>query len=145
MEERRPLLRSRTSAKYTKERLSQINCFELIHRIKRDVTTLCDTPLNTKELESPKLIFLISPLQEKYTKLDCVGLVYCLLVCRIHFLEQQSSPSAYSLAHTRAAICEILGVKTVRARYDEAPDSDETVSMSKYDVNLSDEMVRCYN
>ena len=129
MEERRPLLKSQASAKYTKEKLHLVNCFDLIHRIKRDVTALCDTPLNIKELESPRLSFLIIPLQEKYIKLDCVALVYCLLVCRVHFLDQQSSPSAYSLAHSRAAICEILAVKVVRARYDEDPGSNETVRL----------------
>ena len=61
---------------YTKERLDRINCFDLIYRIKRDIELLCDSPLNVKELESPKLVFLLSPLQEKYILLDNIALVY---------------------------------------------------------------------
>ena len=80
-DERDPLLQAQRPSPnrsyiYTKERLDRINCFDLIYRIKRDVETLCDTPLNTKELESPKLVYLLSPLQDKYNQLDCIALVY---------------------------------------------------------------------
>lgn len=120
-----------TAVQYTPAKLRQINTFDLIHRVRKDVETLCDSPISNAQLESPKLIFLLSPLLERYSKLNNVALVWCLLVCRIHFLGfgKQASPSAYSLAHSRAAICEILSTRIIRRIWDEDP-SDETVSQS---------------
>ena len=80
-DERSPLMQTQRPSPnrsyiYTRERLERINCFSLVWRIKRDVEALCDTPLNVKELESPKLVFLLQPLQDRYNELDCIALVY---------------------------------------------------------------------
>lgn len=37
-----------SQSRYSRERLLRLNCFTLIHRIKRDIQSLCDTPLSTR-------------------------------------------------------------------------------------------------
>ncbi|KAL7006135.1 hypothetical protein EMMF5_004255 [Cystobasidiomycetes sp. EMM_F5] len=111
-----------SQSRYSRERLLRLNCFTLIHRIKRDIQSLCDTPLSTRVG-----VVLTKPQERKEL---------ILLVCRIHFLQQQGTPSAYSLANSRAALCEILAVKIMRKVYDSDPDSEETNLSQKYSLQL---------
>lgn len=47
--------RQPSRSRYTKERLLRLNCFTLIHRIKKDIESLCDTPLSLRVCRAIKL------------------------------------------------------------------------------------------
>ena len=75
------------------------------------------TELTCSQITSPDLTYtLILPLEEKYTALQRTGnkaVVFCLLLNRVHFIRDQSITTR-SLSASRAALCEILAIRTLR-------------------------------
>ena len=59
---------------------------------------------------------MIRPLEEKYIAIQRKGnysVVFCLLLNRVHFLRDQNLVTS-PLSRTRATLCEILAIRTLR-------------------------------
>jgi hypothetical protein len=78
---------------------------------------LRDTPLTYDALTAPDLTYtLILPLEEKYNALQRAGnnsIVFCFLLNRVHFQRDQNL-TTQPISQTRAALCEILAIRTLR-------------------------------
>ncbi|KAJ7898434.1 receptor-activated Ca2+-permeable cation channel [Mycena leptocephala] len=77
-----------------------------------------DTPLTYAALTAPDLTYtLIHPLLEKYCNLQRshsnLSIVFCLLLNRVHFIRDDNIGTA-SVSHSRATLCEILAIRTLR-------------------------------
>ncbi|KAJ7765480.1 hypothetical protein DFH07DRAFT_1015251, partial [Mycena maculata] len=77
-----------------------------------------DAPLTYEALTAPDLTYtLIHPLLEKYCQLQRghsnLSIVFCLLLNRVHFLRDDSISTA-SVSKSRALLCEILAIRTLR-------------------------------
>ena len=68
-------------------------------------------------MSAPDLTYtLVRPLEEKYNTIQREGnksIVFCLLLNRVHFLRDKSITTS-TLSRSRAALCEILAIKTLR-------------------------------
>ncbi|KAI0272571.1 hypothetical protein BC834DRAFT_353387 [Gloeopeniophorella convolvens] len=91
--------------------------FPIIHMIRMDVTHFIDTPLSYDALTGPDLTYtLVHPLAEKYRNLQRQGnksIVFCLLLNRVHFIRDDNLTSS-ALSRTRAHLCEILAIRSLR-------------------------------
>ncbi|KAH8093280.1 hypothetical protein BXZ70DRAFT_949750 [Cristinia sonorae] len=91
--------------------------YPVIHMIKTDAERFIDTPLSYEALTGPDLTYtLIRPLEEKYNNLQRKGnlsIVFCFLLNRAYFLRDRNLLTS-SLSRSRAALCEILAIKTLR-------------------------------
>ncbi|THU87990.1 hypothetical protein K435DRAFT_762223 [Dendrothele bispora CBS 962.96] len=91
--------------------------YPIIHMIRADAMHFIDTPLTYEALTAPDLTYtLIRPLVEKYAALQKGGnmsIVFCLLINRINFLNDENVATA-SISRTRAALCEILAIRILR-------------------------------
>ncbi|KDQ61736.1 hypothetical protein JAAARDRAFT_520251 [Jaapia argillacea MUCL 33604] len=107
--EQQPLLRA--------EEIDATPVYPIIHMIKSDVMHFIDTPLGYDALSAPDLTYtLVRPLEEKYNNIQRSGnmsVVFCFLLCRVHFSRDQSLTNA-SLSWSRAALCEILAIRCLR-------------------------------
>lgn len=85
------------------------------------------------QLTAPDLTYtLIRPLFEKYSALQHAGnmsIVFCLLLNRVHFIRDQSMATA-SVSRTRAELCEILAIRTLRDYADNMLDLVHALSTS---------------
>ncbi|KAK7012208.1 hypothetical protein R3P38DRAFT_3019877 [Favolaschia claudopus] len=77
-----------------------------------------DTPLSYEALTAPDLTYtLIHPLLEKYCNLQRahsnLSIVFCLLLNRVHFIRDDNISTA-AVSHSRAILCEILAIRTLR-------------------------------
>jgi hypothetical protein len=86
--------------------------------IKRDIMHFIDTPLTYDALIAPDLNYtLVRPLEEKYNSFQQEGnrsIVFCFLLNRVHFLRDESITTS-SLSKSRATLCEILAIRSLRA------------------------------
>ncbi|KAK0467002.1 uncharacterized protein EV420DRAFT_1636034 [Desarmillaria tabescens] len=107
--------------------------YPIIHMIRADITHFIDTPLTYEALTAPDLTYtLIRPLYEKYSALQHAGnlsIVFCLLLNRVHFVRDQSMATA-SVSRTRAELCEILAIRTLRDYADNMLDLVHALSTS---------------
>ncbi|KAK0214760.1 hypothetical protein IW262DRAFT_1512569 [Armillaria fumosa] len=107
--------------------------YPIIHMIRADITHFIDTPLTYEALTGPDLTYtLIRPLYEKYSALQHAGnmsIVFCLLLNRVHFIRDQSMATA-SMSRTRAELCEILAIRTLRDYADNTLDLVHALSTS---------------
>ncbi|KAJ7504347.1 receptor-activated Ca2+-permeable cation channel [Mycena galericulata] len=90
--------------------------YPVIHMIRQDMIHFIDTPLTYGALTAPDLTYtLIHPLLEKYCHLQHTNLsvVFCLLLNRVHFLRDDNIATA-SVSKSRASLCEILAIRTLR-------------------------------
>ncbi|KAF9075354.1 receptor-activated Ca2+-permeable cation channel [Rhodocollybia butyracea] len=93
--------------------------YPIIHSIRSDIIVchFIDTPLSHAALTAPDLTYtLIRPLVEKYGALQRDGnmsIVFCFLLNRVYFLRDQNMASS-SVSRTRAELCEILAIRTLR-------------------------------
>ncbi|KAL1747848.1 hypothetical protein HDZ31DRAFT_30933 [Schizophyllum fasciatum] len=82
-----------------------------------NLPTYVDTPLTFDALTAPDLTYtLIRPLHEKYGSLQRAGnmsIVFCLLLNRAHFRADENMSTA-PVSRTRAELCELLAVRTLR-------------------------------
>ncbi|THH32452.1 hypothetical protein EUX98_g1732 [Antrodiella citrinella] len=106
-EQRQPLLHS----------VEITEVYPVIHMIKADAEHYIDTPLSYEALTAPDLTYtLIRPLEEKYNALQRKGnlsVVFCLLLNRAYFLRDHHLTTS-ALSRSRAALCELLAIKTIR-------------------------------
>ncbi|KAJ7890538.1 receptor-activated Ca2+-permeable cation channel [Mycena olivaceomarginata] len=77
-----------------------------------------DTPLTYAALTAPDLTYtLVHPLLEKYCNLQRghanLSIVFCLLLNRVHFIRDENIATA-SVSQSRATLCEILAIRTLR-------------------------------
>ncbi|KAK4058401.1 hypothetical protein OIO90_000559 [Microbotryomycetes sp. JL221] len=103
--------------------------FQLLHRIRHEVTTFIDTPLTYEQLRQPTINFsVVRPLQVKLTGKRTkppAPLIFGLLVCRVHFLDVADDDLAFAALNTsRADLCELLAIKLL-STYGTAPSSLE--------------------
>ncbi|KAF7356596.1 hypothetical protein MVEN_00993600 [Mycena venus] len=92
--------------------------YPVIHMIRQDIIHFIDTPLTYEALTAPDLTYtLIHPLLEKYCNLQRahsnLSIVFCLLLNRVHFIRDDNIATA-SVSHSRATLCEILAIRTLR-------------------------------
>ncbi|KAJ7612493.1 receptor-activated Ca2+-permeable cation channel [Mycena polygramma] len=92
--------------------------YPVIHMIRQDIIHFIDTPLTYEALTAPDLTYtLIHPLLEKYCNLQRshsnLSIVFCLLLNRVHFIRDENIATA-SVSHSRASLCEILAIRTLR-------------------------------
>ncbi|KAK0202576.1 hypothetical protein DFS33DRAFT_1374610 [Desarmillaria ectypa] len=102
--------------------------YPIIHMIRA-----VNTPLTYEALTAPDLTYtLIRPLFEKYSALQHAGnmsIVFCLLLNRVHFIRDQGMATA-SVSRTRAELCEILAIRTLRDYADNMLDLVHALSTS---------------
>ncbi|KAJ7116020.1 hypothetical protein C8R44DRAFT_220116 [Mycena epipterygia] len=92
--------------------------YPVIHMIRADVIHFIDTPLTYEALMAPDLTYtLIHPLLEKYANIQRahsnLSIVFCLLLNRVHFIRDDNIGTA-SVSQSRACLCEILAIRTLR-------------------------------
>ncbi|KAJ7623199.1 receptor-activated Ca2+-permeable cation channel [Roridomyces roridus] len=102
----------------TPEDIDRTPVYPVIHTIREDMIHFIDTPLTYEALSAPDLTYsLIHPLLEKYCALQRnhsnLSIVFCLLLNRVHFLRDDSIATA-SVSNSRASLCEILAIRTLR-------------------------------
>ncbi|GBE86440.1 predicted protein [Sparassis crispa] len=107
--ERQPLLRAAD--------VDTTEVYPIIQLIREDVMHNIDIALSYEALIAPEVtINLILPLEEKYNKIQRQGnlsIVFCLLLNRVYFIRDTHLSTA-PLSRTRAALCEILAIRTLR-------------------------------
>ncbi|KAJ3983417.1 hypothetical protein F5890DRAFT_1523449 [Lentinula detonsa] len=91
--------------------------YPIIHSIRSDIIHFIDTPLSYDVLTAPDLTYtLIRPLVEKYGTMQRDGnmsIVFCFLLNRVYFSRDQNMATS-SVSRTRAELCEILAIRTLR-------------------------------
>lgn len=124
-EERRPLL-SRAAFSHTMEATPFYSCnpsanshlpvYTNIHRIRRDVIAIVEDYLTFEQLRDLRLnLSVVRPLVDKLYELDDVSIVYCLLVNRHQFLEEQEHlANRQNVNFTRATLCEVVATRILR-------------------------------
>ncbi|KAK4187967.1 putative calcium channel [Podospora australis] len=126
--ERRPLLPRR--ATYTHQPDEQVfSCFSYntsthlqlpvytnIHRIRRDIISVVEDYLSLEQLRDVRInISVIRPLVDKLYEQDDISIVYCLLVNRAQFLnEQKHLSNRQNVNWTRAMLCELIATRILR-------------------------------
>ncbi|KAJ7180666.1 hypothetical protein C8R46DRAFT_1070191 [Mycena filopes] len=96
------------------EDIEATSVYPVIHMIRQH---FIDTPLSYAALTAPDLTYtLIHPLLEKYCNLQRSGnlsIIFCLLLNRVHFVRDENIGTA-AVSHSRATLCEILAIRTLR-------------------------------
>ncbi|KAF8596769.1 hypothetical protein BDV93DRAFT_479992 [Ceratobasidium sp. AG-I] len=102
----------------TSELMSNTPVWPIIHEIKSDVMHYIDTPLSWDALTAPDSTYtVVRPLNEKYKAKNNLSITFCFLLNRVHFLRDQNI-STTPLSQTRAALCEILAIRSLRDHAD---------------------------
>ncbi|EIN06002.1 hypothetical protein PUNSTDRAFT_127492 [Punctularia strigosozonata HHB-11173 SS5] len=100
------------------DEIDKTEVYPFVHMIKADVTHFIDTSLTYDALTAPDLTYtLVRPLEDKYNAIQREGnmsIVFCFLLNRVHFLRDQNLTTS-GISRTRAALCEILAMRTLRA------------------------------
>ncbi|KOS18652.1 Calcium channel YVC1 [Escovopsis weberi] len=124
-EERRPLLRRPQSdgpdqaAQVYSCRAnphSHLPVYTNIHRIRRDILSVVEDYLSLEQLRDVKInLTVIRPLVDKFYELADISIIYCLLVNRAQFLEEQAqSSNRQNVNWTRATLCELIATRILR-------------------------------
>ncbi|KAK3395652.1 hypothetical protein B0T20DRAFT_41698 [Sordaria brevicollis] len=142
--ERRPLLARRTTANGTQNGSQQHHSFDgqvytcwidthtqlpvytNIHRIRRDIISVVEDYLSLDQLRDVRInISVVRPLVDKFYEQDDISIVYCLLVNRAQFLNEQSHlNNRQNVNYTRAMLCELIATRILR-RYNEDNEGPE--------------------
>ncbi|CAE6428982.1 unnamed protein product [Rhizoctonia solani] len=102
----------------TSELMSNTPVWPIIHEIKSDVMQFIDTPLSWDTLNATESVYtVVRPLNEKYKAKNNLSVTFCFLLNRVHFLRDQNITTA-PLSQTRAALCEILAIRSLRDHAD---------------------------
>ncbi|KAG9127230.1 hypothetical protein FRC07_000101 [Ceratobasidium sp. 392] len=102
----------------TSELMANTPVWPIIHDIKEDVMHYIDTPLTWDALNAPDSTYtVVRPLNEKYKAKNNLSVTFCFLLNRVHFLRDQNITTA-PLSQTRAALCEILAIRSLRDHAD---------------------------
>ncbi|EHK15736.1 uncharacterized protein TRIVIDRAFT_214939 [Trichoderma virens Gv29-8] len=132
-DERRPLLSRLSTEHENGEHVfscrtnphSDLPVYTNIHRIRRDIVSVVEDYLTLEQLRDVKInVTVIRPLVDKFYELGDVSIVYCLLVNRAQFLDEESrSTNRQNVNWTRATLCELIATRILR-RFGEDHDSD---------------------
>ena len=100
-------------------RFADLPVYENIWRIRRRIIASIKDPYTLEQLRAPRLnTSIVRPLMEELYDLEDVSIIYCILVNRMQFLEEQSYQAHYLSVNTaRARLAELLAVKILR-QYD---------------------------
>lgn len=144
LEERRPLLARRTTTSGTQngsnqhhsldgqvytcwiDTHTQLPVYTNIHRIRRDIISVVEDYLSLDQLRDVRInISVVRPLVDKFYEQDDISIVYCLLVNRAQFLNEQSHlNNRQNVNYTRAMLCELIATRILR-RYNEDNEGPE--------------------
>ena len=125
-DERRPLLSQRAiSYGLDNEPFPSCNAGNLhahlpvytnIHRIRRDILSVVEDYLSLEQLRDVRInVSVVRPLVDKLYDLDDISIVYCLLVNRARFLDEQAHmQNRQNVYFTRAALCELIATRILR-------------------------------
>ncbi|KAF7549462.1 hypothetical protein G7046_g8342 [Stylonectria norvegica] len=136
-DERRPLLsRLSTNTRENPEALyscmtdphSHLPVYTNIHRIRRDIISVVEDYLSLDQLRDVRInVTVVRPLVDKLYELDDISIIYCLLVNRAQFLDEQSHlNNRQNVNWTRATLCELIATRILR-RFGEAYDGPEAL------------------
>lgn len=126
--ERRPLLPRRATYthqpdpevfscfSYNTSARSRLPVYTNIHRIRRDIISVVEDYLSLEQLRDVRInISVIRPLVDKLYEQDDISIVYCLLVNRAQFLnEQKHLSNRQNVNSTRAMLCELIATRILR-------------------------------
>ncbi|KAF4466875.1 Acyl- dehydrogenase family member 10 [Fusarium albosuccineum] len=134
-DERRPLLsRLSTGAVENAEAVyscmtdphSHLPVYTNIHRIRRDIISVVEDYLSLEQLQDLRInVTVVRPLVDKFFGLNDISIIYCLLVNRAQFLDEQSHlNNRHNVNFTRATLCELIATRILR-RFGEAHDGHD--------------------
>lgn len=94
--------------------------YQNIWRTRRQIMAHIQDPYTMEQLRAPKLnTTVVRPLMDELYDLQDISIIYCLLVNRARFLEEQSYQAHYlSVSTARARLAELLALKLLR-QYDD--------------------------
>ncbi|UZP32623.1 hypothetical protein NXS19_000439 [Fusarium pseudograminearum] len=126
-DERRPLLPSRLSTGVGPENRealyscmtdphSHLPVYTNIHRIRRDIISVVEDYLSLAQLQDLRInVTVVRPLVDKFFGLNDISIIYCLLVNRAQFLDEQSHlNNRHNVNFTRATLCELIATRILR-------------------------------
>ncbi|EOR01157.1 hypothetical protein E3P92_01765 [Wallemia ichthyophaga] len=123
-DEEAPLLSSSSTSEMSiHDKMATSHVYPLIWTIRRDIIRIIETPFSWEQLQSPHITYnVVQILALKYGSLyhQNLAIVYCLLVNRVHFISESSSPTHMGVNATRANLCELLALKVLRVYADKA-------------------------
>ncbi|KAK3495615.1 hypothetical protein B0T13DRAFT_300196 [Neurospora crassa] len=95
---------------------SQLPVYTNIHRIRRDIISVVEDYLSLDQLRDIRInISVVRPLVDKFYAQDDISIVYCLLVNRAQFLNEQSHlNNRQNVNYTRAMLCELIATRILR-------------------------------
>ncbi|KAB5530300.1 receptor-activated Ca2+-permeable cation channel [Coniochaeta sp. 2T2.1] len=96
--------------------VSHLPVYTNIHRIRRDIVFIVEDYLSLDQLRDVRInVSVVRPLVDKLYDLDDISIVYCLLVNRAQFLNEQSHLNNRQNVHfTRATLCELIATRILR-------------------------------
>jgi hypothetical protein len=96
--------------------VSHLPVYTNIHRIRRDIVSIVEDYLSLDQLRDMRInVSVVRPLVDKLYNLDDISIVYCLLVNRAQFLNEQSHLNNRQNVHfTRATLCELIATRILR-------------------------------
>ncbi|KAK1758214.1 putative calcium channel [Echria macrotheca] len=135
--ERRPLLQHRVTFNHELDRElfschrnahSHLPVYTNIHRIRRDIVSVVEDYLSLDQLRDVRInISVVRPLVDKLYEQDDISIVYCLLVNRAQFLNEQSHlKNRQNVNYTRAMLCELVATRILR-RFNEDNEGPENL------------------
>lgn len=95
---------------------SHLPVYTTIHRVRRDIMSVVEDYLSLKQLTDVRInVTVVRPLVDKFYELDDISIVYCLLVNRAQFLDEQAHlTNRQNVNWSRAAICELIATRILR-------------------------------
>jgi hypothetical protein len=96
--------------------VSHLPVYTNIHRIRRDIVSVVEDYLSLDQLRDLRInVTVVRPLVDKLYELDDISVVYCLLVNRAQFLNEQSHLNNRQNVHySRATLCELIATRILR-------------------------------
>ena len=95
---------------------SHLPVYTNIHRIRRDIISVVEDYLTLEQLRDVRInVTVVRPLVDKFYELDDISIIYCLLVNRAQFLDEQSHlNNRQNVNWTRATLCELIATRILR-------------------------------
>ncbi|KAF4123482.1 hypothetical protein GMORB2_6183 [Geosmithia morbida] len=105
---------------------SHLPVYTTIHRVRRDIISVVEDYLSLKQLTDVRInVTVVRPLVDKFYELDDISIVYCLLVNRAQFLDEQAHlTNRQNVNWSRATICELIATRILR-RFNEDHEGPE--------------------
>ncbi|PTD12935.1 Acyl-CoA dehydrogenase family member 10 [Fusarium culmorum] len=95
---------------------SHLPVYTNIHRIRRDIISVVEDYLSLAQLQDLRInVTVVRPLVDKFFGLNDISIIYCLLVNRAQFLDEQSHlNNRHNVNFTRATLCELIATRILR-------------------------------